>query len=114
MTVAGLGLYQGKSMLLDLQRSGLPSPAWLRAVGDAEVVQLEPMASPSARAMFFVFGKKVGATNLLFQDRAGRCAMVEVAVGVDAATVEAALRRLLPNEAGIKVSAAALSRVLVT
>jgi len=109
---AALSLYQGKSMLLDLQQGGLPSPAWLRAVGDADVVQLEPMVSPAARTVFFVFGKKVGATNLLFQDRTGRCAMVEVSVGVDAATVEAALRRLLPNEARLQVSAAADSLVL--
>src|SRR5690349_3512605 len=53
-----LGLAQGKSMLLDLQRAGLPSPAWLRAVGDTDVVQAEPMASPAARASFFLFGKK--------------------------------------------------------
>nr|WP_314628431.1 hypothetical protein [uncultured Noviherbaspirillum sp.] len=41
---AALSLVQGKSLLLDLQQGGLPSPAWLRAVGDADVVQLEPMA----------------------------------------------------------------------
>jgi pilus assembly protein CpaC len=111
-TGAALSLHQGKSMLLDLQQGGLPSPAWLRAVGDADLVQVEPMASPAARTMFFLFGKKVGATNLLFQDREGRCAMVEVAVGVDAATVETALRRLLPNEARLRVSAAAESLVL--
>ena len=111
-SVTALGLHQGKSMLLDLKRSGLPAPAWLRAVGDADLVQVEPMASPTARAMFFLFGKKVGATNLLFQDREGRCAMVEVAVGVDAATVEGALRRLLPGETQLRVSAAADSLVL--
>jgi pilus assembly protein CpaC len=111
-TGVALGLQQGKSMLLDLRHSGLPSPAWLRAVGDAEVVQAEPMVTPTARGSFFLFGKKVGATNLLFQDREGRCAMVEVAVGVDAATVESALRRLLPTETGLTVSAAADSLVL--
>ena len=106
------GLQQGKSMLLDLQRQGLPSPAWLRAVGDADVLQVEPMASPVARGVFFLFGKKVGATNLLFQDREGHCAMVAVAVGMDAATVEDALRRLLPQETQLRVSAAADSLVL--
>jgi pilus assembly protein CpaC len=107
-----LGLQQGKSMLLDLQRTGLPSPAWLRAVGDTDVVQAEPMASPTARASFFLFGKKVGATNLLFQGRDGRCAMVDAAVGIDANAVEQALRQLLPQETGIRISAAADSLVL--
>ena len=110
MTVTGL--QQGKSMLLGLQQHGLPSPAWLRAIGDTEVVQVEPMASPVARGAFFLFGKKVGATNLLFQDREGRCAMAAVAVGMDAATVEDALRRLLPQETQLRVSAAADSLVL--
>jgi pilus assembly protein CpaC len=107
-----LGLQQGKSMLLDLQRTGLPSPAWLRAVGDTDVVQAEPMASPTARASFFLFGKKVGATNLLFQGRDGRCAMVDAAVGIDANAVEQTLRQLLPQETGIRISAAADSLVL--
>lgn len=107
-----LGLQQGKSMLLDLQRTGLPSPAWLRAVGDTDVVQAEPMASPAARASFFLFGKKVGATNLLFQGRDGRCAMVDAAVGIDANAVEQTLRQLLPQETGIRINAAADSLVL--
>ncbi|MDB5757021.1 MAG: outer rane channel protein [Burkholderia sp.] len=109
---AALGLEQGKSMLLDLQRTGLPSPAWLRVVGDTDVVQAEPMASPTARASFFLFGKKVGATNLLFQGRDGRCAMVDAAVGIDANAVEQTLRQLLPQETGIRISAAADSLVL--
>ena len=107
-----LGLQQGKSMLLDLQRMSLPSPAWLRAVGDTDVVQAEPMASPTSRESFFLFGKKVGATNLLFQGRDGRCAMVDAAVGIDADAVEHTLRRLLPQETGIRISAAADSLVL--
>jgi pilus assembly protein CpaC len=109
---AALSLQQGKSMLLDLQRMGLPSPAWLRAVGDTEVVQAEPMASPTARASFFLFGKKVGASNLMFQGQDGRCAMVDAAIGIDADAVEHTLRRLLPQETGIRISAAADSLVL--
>ena len=109
---APLSVAQGKSLMLDLQRHGLPSPAWLRAVGDMDVLQLEPIASAAPRAMFFVFGKKVGATNLLFQDREGKCALIEVAVGIDAGAVETRLRQLLPQEAGIHVGAAADSLVL--
>lgn len=111
-TAAPLGVAQGKSLMLDLQHRGLPSPAWLRAVGDTDVLQLEPTASAAPRGMFFLFGKKVGATNLLFQNRDGRCGWVEVAVGIDAGAVEARLRQLLPQEAGIRVGAAADSLVL--
>lgn len=111
-TAAPLSVAQGKSLMLDLQHRGLPSPAWLRAVGDTDVLQLEPTASATPRAMFFLFGKKVGATNLLFQNREGRCGWVEVAVGIDAGAVEARLRQLLPQEAGIRVGAAADSLVL--
>jgi pilus assembly protein CpaC len=111
-TAAPLSVAQGKSLMLDLQRHGLPSPAWLRAVGDMEVLQLEPIASATPRAMFFVFGKKVGATNLLFQNREGKCALIEVAVGIDASAVDTSLRQLLPHEAGIHVGAAADSLVL--
>ena len=111
-TAAPLSVAQGKSLMLDLQRHGLPSPAWLRAVGDMEVLQMEPIASATPRAMFFVFGKKVGATNLLFQNKEGKCALIEVAVGIDAGAVETRLRQLLPQEAGIHVGAAADSLVL--
>jgi len=111
-TAAPLSVAQGKSLMLDLQHRSLPSPAWLRAVGDTDVLQLEPTASAAPRAMFFLFGKKVGATNLLFQNREGRCGWVEVAVGIDAGAVEARLRQLLPQEAGIRVGAAADSLVL--
>ncbi|WP_247869760.1 type II and III secretion system protein family protein [Herbaspirillum sp. ST 5-3] len=101
-----------KSALLDLRQLNLPSPAWLRTVGDPDIVQVEPMTSPTPRAMFFLFGKQIGSTNLMFQNKEGRCAMVEVAVGVDTASVEAKLRQLLPAEKNIKVGAVADSLVL--
>jgi pilus assembly protein CpaC len=103
---------EGKSTRIDLTALKLPSPAWLRAVADPEIVQLEPLTSSAARTMFFVFGKKVGATNLMFQDKDGRCAMVEVAVGIDTAAVRDSLRELMPSENDIKVSAAADSLVI--
>lgn len=109
---ANLRVAEGKSTRIDLSALKLPSPAWLRAVADPDVVQIEPLTSAVARSMFFVFGKKVGSTNLMFQDKDGRCAMVEVAVGVDTAAVRDSLRELMPSEKDIKVSAAADSLVL--
>ncbi|MEC4717771.1 type II and III secretion system protein family protein [Noviherbaspirillum sp. CPCC 100848] len=109
---ANLRVAEGKSTRIDLSALKLPSPAWLRAVADPEIVQIEPLTSAAARGMFFVFGKKVGSTNLMFQDKGGRCAMVEVAVGVDTAAVRDSLRELMPAEKDIKVSAAADSLVI--
>ncbi|MFD2270628.1 type II and III secretion system protein family protein [Undibacterium arcticum] len=109
---ANVNLPEGKSGLLDLQQLHLPSPAWLRTIGDPEVVQVEPTVSRDPRAMFFVFGKKVGSTNLMFQNREGRCAMVEVSVGVDTAAVQSKLSQLMPEEKNIRIGAAADSLVL--
>jgi pilus assembly protein CpaC len=109
---ANVNLPEGKSGLLDLQQLHLPSPAWLRTIGDPELVQVEPTVSRDPRAMFFVFGKKVGSTNLMFQNREGRCAMVEVSVGVDTAAVQSKLSQLMPEEKNIKIGAAADSLVL--
>lgn len=109
---ASVHLPEGKSGQLDLQRLHLPAPAFLRTVGDPEVVQVEPTTSPAPRNMFFVFGKKVGSTNLMFQNKEGRCAIVEVTVGVDSSSVQERISALLPGEKDIRISAAADSLVL--
>jgi len=109
---ANVNLPEGKSGLLNLPQLQLPAPAWLRTVGDTDVVQVEPMTSPTPRSMFFLFGKKTGSTNLMFQNKEGRCAMVEVSVGVDTASVQEKLRQLMPEEKNIHVGAAADSLVL--
>lgn len=103
---------EGKSGQLDLQQLHLPAPAWLRTVGDPDTVQVEPLTSPTPRTMFFVFGKRVGSTNLMFQNKEGRCAMVEVSVGVDTAAVQERMNQLMPSEKNIRISAAADSLVL--
>ncbi|HTD04523.1 type II and III secretion system protein family protein [Undibacterium sp.] len=109
---AKVNLPEGKSGLLDLQQLQLPSPAWLRIIGDPEVIQIEPTTSPTPRTMFFLFGKNIGTTNLMFQNKEGRCAMVEVSVGVDTAAVQTKLSQLMPEEKNIRISAAADSLVL--
>jgi len=109
---ASVKVANGKSALIDLPQLKLPAPAWLRSVGDTEIAQVEPLTSATPRNMFFVFGKKVGATNLMFQNKEGRCALVEVNVGIDAAAVQASLNELLPSEKNIKVGSAADSLVI--
>ncbi len=107
-----LNVAEGKSTVLNMQKLNFSSGAFLRTVGDPNIVSLEPLTSPSPRSMFFVFGKKVGATNLMFQDASGRCALVEVGVGMDTISVEDKIRQLMPGEKGLRVSAAADSLVL--
>lgn len=107
-----VNLPEGKSGVLDLPKLQLPAPSWLRTLADPDVVQVEPITSITARNMFFLFGKKIGSTNLMFQNKEGRCAMVEVAVGVDTAAVQAKLVQLMPNEKDIRISAAADSLVI--
>ncbi|WP_420474706.1 type II and III secretion system protein family protein [Noviherbaspirillum sp. ST9] len=103
---------EGKSGQIDLRQLRLPSPAFLRTVGDPDVVQVEPTTSPFARDMFFVFGKRVGSTNLMFQNKDGRCGLLEVSVGIDNNAVQERISALMPGEKNIRVSAAADSLVL--
>lgn len=109
---ANVNLPEGKSGMLDLQQLRLPSPAWLRTIGNPDIVRIEPLTSLAARNTYFLFGQRVGSTNLMFQDKGGRCAMVEVAVGIDTASVQASLSRLMPGEKNIRVATAADSLVL--
>ncbi len=103
---------EGKSGLLDLQKLNLPTPAKLCLSGDPEVVQVEPLFSAVPRSSFFLFGKNIGSSNLMFQNKDGRCAMVEVTVAVDTGSVQSKLAQLMPEEKNIQVGAAADSLVL--
>lgn len=107
-----VNLPEGKSGLLDLQQLKLPTPAWLRTIGNADILRIEPLTSKEPRNVYYLFGQKVGATNLMFQNKDGHCAMVEVAVGVDTASVQAKLLQLMPGEKNIRIGAAADSLVL--
>jgi pilus assembly protein CpaC len=107
---AGIAVAAGKSVALDLHKLGLPAPAWLRGIGDTDIVRVEPMAT--SQPVFFLFGRKVGATNLVFQGKDGRCAMVDVAVGIDGDALAAALAALMPEQKAIQVGTAADAIVL--
>lgn len=74
-------------------------------VADVDVLLLSP-------SEIYLLGKTVGSTNLVLLDRAGHCTVVDVAVGMDTATLTATLRELLPKESSIKVSSAAESLIL--
>jgi pilus assembly protein CpaC len=72
---------------------------------DIDVLLLSP-------SEIYLLGKTVGSTNILLLDRTGQCTLLDVAVGMDTAALNASLKELLPAEGQIKVSAAADSLVL--
>lgn len=74
-------------------------------VADVDVLLLSP-------SEIYLLGKTVGSTNVVLLDRGGSCTVVDIAVGMDTASVAATLRELLPGEQGIQVSSAADSLVL--
>lgn len=98
-----VGIAVGKSTLLRL-----PEPVVKRTVGDPGVVEAR-LVSPQ---MLYVLGIETGSTNMILQGKSGRCVVVDVQVGLDAAGVEAKVRELFPGEKGVKVGVAANSLVL--
>ena len=74
-------------------------------VADVDVLLLSPRE-------VYLLGKTIGSTNIAMLDRAGRCTLLDVSVGMDTAAVTASLKELLPQEGQIVVSSAADSLVL--
>lgn len=74
-------------------------------VADVDVLLLSPRE-------VYLLGKTIGSTNIAMLDRAGRCTLVDVSVGMDTAALTASLKELLPLEGQIVVSSAADSLVL--
>lgn len=72
---------------------------------DLDVLLLSP-------SEIYLLGKSVGSTNIVLLDRAGRCTVLDVVVGMDTAGLNASLKELLPHEKGIKIHSAADSLVL--
>ncbi len=88
----------GKSTLLKL-----PSPIVRRTLGNEDVVQAKQLGPQTV----YLLGIKVGSTNMILQDKAGKCALVDVDVGVDPGGLKTKLQQLMPGEKGIVVSSAA-------
>jgi pilus assembly protein CpaC len=102
----------GKTVRIDLAALGVPSPAWLRAMGDPDVLKVDPMASATPQHAFLLFGKQIGGTNLMFQNKEGQCAVIDVSVAIDGSSLQAKLAQLMPGEKDIQVGAAADAIVL--
>ncbi|WP_211209862.1 type II and III secretion system protein family protein [Uliginosibacterium gangwonense] len=72
---------------------------------DLDVLLLSPTE-------IYLLGKTVGSTNIILLDRAGRCTMIDVVVGIDTASLNASLKEILPGENDIKITSAADSLVV--
>ncbi|WP_175837837.1 type II and III secretion system protein family protein [Burkholderia anthina] len=93
----------GKSLLVPM-----PEPVRNRTIGNPAVAQAT-MVSPQT---LYILGLSVGTTNMIVQGRSGACHVIDVAVGADAAGLQASLQQLLPTEHDIHVSTAAGTIVL--
>ena len=93
-----LALELGKSTLMRL-----PDAVSGRSIGNPHVLQATLVAPDT----LYLVGADIGSTNLIVQGRSGACSVVEVAVGLDVSPLRASLAELMPQERGIKVSAAA-------
>ena len=68
-------------------------------VAETEITLLSPTE-------MLVVGRRPGSANVIVQDREGRCVVHDITVTVDPQTLEGTLRQLVPNEPGVRVTAA--------
>ena len=74
-------------------------------VAEVDVLLLSPTE-------VYLLGKGIGSTNVVLLDQTGRCTAFDVVVGMDTAALQTAIGQLLPDEKGVRVSAAFNSVVL--
>ena len=74
-------------------------------VADVDVLLLGPNE-------IYLLGKTIGATNVVMLDRNGGCTAFDVVVGMDTSALQSVIEQLLPEEKGLKVTAAFDSVVL--
>lgn len=98
-----LRLVSGKSQIIrsehDIIRVAVGNP------DHADVILVTPRE-------LYVLGKKTGATNVFLWGKGGKTSLFEVTIGIDTRALEDLLARLMPEEAGLTVSAAGDSLVL--
>lgn len=81
------------------------NPEHRPGVADIDILLLSPTE-------VYVLGKGIGSTNVVLLDQAGGCTAFDVIVGMDTAALQTVIGQLLPEEKGIRVSAAYDSIVL--
>ena len=60
----------------------------------------------------YLLGKTIGSTNVVLLDKAGNCTAFDVVVNMDTTALQTVIAQLLPQERGVRVSAAFDSVVL--
>jgi len=100
---ARLALHMGKSTMLRL-----PEPVRHRSVGNPSVVQAMLVAPDT----LYIAGVDVGSTNMIVQGRSGLCSIVDIAVSMDPAELQATLAAAMPGEKDIRVMSAMDTLVL--
>jgi len=68
-------------------------------VADADIMLLGPRE-------LYVIGKRVGSMNLILQSETNECTVMDIAVAMDASSLQAKFAELMPGEKNIKVAAA--------
>lgn len=84
---------------------GTSDSAGRTGVADVDVLLLGP-------SELYLLGKRVGSMNLILQNPTGLCTVMDIAVTMDAGSLQAKLDQLMPDEKNIKVSAAEDSIIL--
>jgi pilus assembly protein CpaC len=74
-------------------------------VAEVDVLLLSPTE-------VYVLGKAIGSTNVVLLDERGQCTAFDVVVNMDTTALQTVIGQLLPNETGVRVSAAFDSVVL--
>jgi pilus assembly protein CpaC len=101
--------YAGKLVEADAkaERGAQPAAAapTKTGVADVDVILLSPNE-------LYLLGKSVGSMNVILQSASGECTVMDVAVVMDAGTLQAKLRDLMPGEKNVKITAAEDSLIL--
>jgi len=100
---ARMSLPIGKSTLLRL-----PEEVTNRTLANPAVAQAMLVAPET----LYLLGVEVGTTNMILQGKSGQCTAIDVTVTMDPGALQATLSELMPEENGIRVTAAADSLVL--
>jgi pilus assembly protein CpaC len=87
-------------------RAGQRPPTQTKdGVADTEITLLSPTE-------LFFLGKRTGSMNVILQGADGRCVVKDLVVTVDPTTLQSTLAYLIPDETGVKVTAAENTVVL--
>lgn len=87
------------------QAASQGSAAGSDGVADTEITLLSPTE-------LLVLGRRPGSSNVIVQDREGRCVVRDIFVTIDPDTLQGKLGELMPEERGVKVSGADNALVL--